>query len=555
MDGLKPSDLDLQTEKISAIPIINHYLKRMGIEDMISGRIDDGGQVTHSKCLMILLRNIILEREPVYGIGKWVSRFEPSLLGLSAEQLHHMNDDRVGRTLDVLFDADRASMLIEIAMITVQKFGISMDEFHNDSTTITFSGDYAGADGSDKRGKATAEITYGHNKDHRPDLKQLLWTLTVSADGSVPVHYMALDGNTPDSDTHIETWNFLRKISGRADFLYVADSKLCSRDNMRYIDDHKGRFITVLPATRSEVSWFHEYIQNHDIEWTDAFVKKRPKGDIEFSVFESPIPSSEGFRIVWVWSSQKEELDSGTREKNIRRSVSELEDLESSLRRRRMKKERIIKTADKAVSGVPYVRYEIREEKIETYRQSRRGRPSDETVYRKVSKPVYHISWSIDSKLMEKDSRSDGTFPLITNCMDINAAEVLARYKYQPMLEKRYEQLKSVYGVMPVLFKNITRIEGFLFLYFTAMLIQALIERDTRLAMDQRSMKSIPIYSEERECYSPTSDRILSEFHDVEIHRLVSHGNEVRRFYTEFSDLQKLIMSLLGVSEEEFRPK
>ena len=86
MDGLKPSDLDLQTVKISAIPIINHYLKRMGIEDLISGRIDGGGQVTHSKCLMILLRNIILEREPVYGIGKWVSRFEPSLLGLSAER-------------------------------------------------------------------------------------------------------------------------------------------------------------------------------------------------------------------------------------------------------------------------------------------------------------------------------------------------------------------------------------------------------------------------------------------------------------------------------------
>ncbi|MHB8361637.1 MAG: hypothetical protein ACYDDC_07560 [Thermoplasmataceae archaeon] len=137
----------------------------------------------------------------------------------------------------------------------------------------------------------------------------------------------------------------------------------------------------------------------------------------------------------------------------------------------------------------------------------------------------------------------------------VNATEVLARYKYQPMLEKRYEQLKSVYVVMPVLFKSITRIEGFLFLYFIAMLIQALIERDARIAMDKRKMKSIPLYSEERECFSPTCDRILSEFHDVEVHRLVSHGNEVRRFYTEFSDLHKLIMSLLGISEEEFRPE
>ncbi|MHB1493407.1 MAG: IS1634 family transposase [Thermoplasmataceae archaeon] len=555
MDGLNASDLDLRTGKITAIPIINHYLDRMGVEEMFSSRLDGGGQITHSKCLTILLRNIILERKPVYGIGKWVSRFEPSLLGLSAEQLQHMNDDRIGRILDLLFDADRSSMLIEIAKRTVQRFGINMDEFHNDSTTITFSGDYSGADGSDKRGKASAAITLGHNKDYRPDLKQLLWTLTVSSDHSVPVHYMALDGNTPDSNTHIDTWNFLKEISGRTDFLYIADSKLCSRENMRYIDEYGGRFITILPSTRSEVSWFHEYIQEHDIEWTDAFAKKRSKGDIEFSVSESPLPSSEGFRIVWVWSSQKEELDSETRDRNIRRSVSELTDLESSLQRRRMKKERIIKKAEKAVSDIPYVRYEISEEKTETYRQSKRGRPSDETVYKKISESVYHISWSIGRELIEKDSRSDGIFPLITNCRDIDASEILARYKYQPMLEKRYEQLKTVYSVMPVLFKSITRIEGFLFLYFVAMLIQALIERDARIAMDQRSMKSIPIYSEERECFSPTSDRIMSEFHDIEVHRLVNHGNEVRSFYTEFSDLQKLIMSLLGVSEEEFRPE
>jgi hypothetical protein len=32
-------------------------------------------------------------------------------------------------------------------------------------------------------------ITFGHNKDHRPDLKQLLFILTVSEDGGVPLHY------------------------------------------------------------------------------------------------------------------------------------------------------------------------------------------------------------------------------------------------------------------------------------------------------------------------------------------------------------------------------
>jgi transposase len=278
---------------------------------------------------------------------------------------------RIGRSLDLLFDADRGSMLVEIVKSVVEKFGISMDEFHNDSTTITFSGDYEDADGSDKRGKETVEITYGHNKDHRPDLKQLLWTLTVSSDHSVPVHYMALDGNTQDVETHIDTWNFLRDLSGGPDFIYVADSKLCSKENMKYINENHGKFITLLPATRSETSWFHEYIQDHRIEWKDAFIRKRSKGDIEFRVFESPIPSSEGFRIVWVWSSQKEELDSKTRDRQIRSAISMLDGLESSLRKRRMRKERIIEKAESAVSGVPYIKYEIREERVETFRKGK----------------------------------------------------------------------------------------------------------------------------------------------------------------------------------------
>ena len=59
------------------------------------------------------------------------------------------------------------------------------------------------------------------SKDHRPDLKQLLFILTMSADGNVPVAFRCADGNTSDSRTHIETWNTLRAVAGRADFLYV----------------------------------------------------------------------------------------------------------------------------------------------------------------------------------------------------------------------------------------------------------------------------------------------------------------------------------------------
>ena len=58
------------------------------------------------------------------------------------------------------------------------------------------SGNYEEVDGMENRGRKSLKISHGHNKDHRENLKQLLWTLTVSADHSVPMHYMAMVVNS-----------------------------------------------------------------------------------------------------------------------------------------------------------------------------------------------------------------------------------------------------------------------------------------------------------------------------------------------------------------------
>src|SRR5262249_53907664 len=89
-------------------------------------------------------------------------------------------------------------------------------------------------------------ITFGYNKDHRPDLKQLLFSITISADGAVPVHCKTYDGNVTEDQVHIETWDFLHALVGHADFLYVADCKLCTGDTMGHIAGSQGKFLTVL---------------------------------------------------------------------------------------------------------------------------------------------------------------------------------------------------------------------------------------------------------------------------------------------------------------------
>lgn len=83
----------------------------------------------------------------------------------------------------------------------------------------------------------------------------------MSSDGAVPVHFKVDDGNVGDPATHIETWSMLRQIVGSSKFLYVADCKLCTSDNMRYIDGQHGSFITVPPKSRKELDKLKDKLQ------------------------------------------------------------------------------------------------------------------------------------------------------------------------------------------------------------------------------------------------------------------------------------------------------
>jgi transposase len=170
--------------------------------------------------LGVLVRAIAEGRGPLYELNEWAAERDPALLGLHPGQQQLLNDDRLGRALDRLFQADRARLQTELVLNAIRRFEIATDEFHNDSTSVTFSGAYQEKAKPSPTQPRPAKVTYGHNKDHRDDLKQLLWVLTVSADEAVPVLGCVADGNTEDSQTHRQTWDTLHALVGHADFLY-----------------------------------------------------------------------------------------------------------------------------------------------------------------------------------------------------------------------------------------------------------------------------------------------------------------------------------------------
>ncbi len=177
----------LLSERLGPLPLINHFLERIGLSEFLDRYVpttDRRCAVPHARALGVLLRSIVVEREPIYRAPESVHGFAPELYGLSADEMQHLSDDRIGRALDRLFDADRSALLTAVVVAAVaERFGVKFDEVHNDSTSIKFCGQYRAAAAATIRGRRPALITYGYSKDHRPDLKQLLFILTTTEDG------------------------------------------------------------------------------------------------------------------------------------------------------------------------------------------------------------------------------------------------------------------------------------------------------------------------------------------------------------------------------------
>jgi hypothetical protein len=75
--------------------------------------------VPYGKALGVLLRSILVEREPIYQQHEMVSGFAPECFGLAPQEAAAISDDAIGRALDRLFDADRAAILTDVVVAVV----------------------------------------------------------------------------------------------------------------------------------------------------------------------------------------------------------------------------------------------------------------------------------------------------------------------------------------------------------------------------------------------------------------------------------------------------
>lgn len=543
-------DTELRKFAIGAHPIIQVFVDRLRIPGLISTYIrqDRRIQVPVERTLVVLIHNILTTPMPMYEIADWLAPLDESSVGLDPGESACIHDDRVGQALERFYNGRHKDVFFHLALRAIKVFQLTCAQIHQDTTSVTFSGKYAGW-------SAPEQLTYGFNKDHRPDLKQLVLGMSVTADGSVPLMHRIYSGNQTDDCLHPENHRRLCQLLRTSDFIYVADCKLATQENLGKIDALGGRFVSVMPRTWSEDESFRKTVRKGMSNWKHLLSRRnnrKPDSQIDSYYLATGDYRAKGYRLLWVRSSQKQEQDGVTRARHVANAIEALRDLQTRLNTYYLKRFEAIEKAvcnilnEHQVEGL--IAYKIEAQRETKKRYSQRGRPKPSTQGRQTWRNHFSLAFHIDQEAIDREAMTDGVFPLITNLdeQSYSSKKVLEIYKFQPFLEKRHSQLKTWQETTPVLLKKDERVLGYLHMHVMALMVATLIERQLRNAMKQRGITAMPIYPESRPCPHPTLFDIVRLFRGVERYEVIK-GEYVDVFPAKLNPLQRQVLAMLDV--------
>lgn len=235
----------IRVQDVDHSGIVAGVIDEMGLVEQVNQRLGQHplqvvspGQAVKA----MILNGLGFVSAPLYLFEQFfVGKATTHLIG-EGIQPEHLNDDRMGRVLDELFEAGLTEVFVEIALSAAKQFGVATDSVHLDSSSFHVDGVYRIEGESDNAHNSAIRITHGYSRDHRPDLKQFAVDLMCSGDGDIPLYLRVADGNEADKAVFAQLMQqFRAQLS--FDALFVADSALYCQENL-----HFSRPITLVIA-------------------------------------------------------------------------------------------------------------------------------------------------------------------------------------------------------------------------------------------------------------------------------------------------------------------
>ncbi len=426
-----------------------------------------------------------------------------------------LNDDALGDCLDAIYAYGTSRFFESLSLDIFSEKKLHGRTFRLDSTSLSVEGDYPNSESrqksdktkkrdlrdkpkTDKDERDTIRVTFGHSKDKRPDLKQVMLAMVTTGPGNLPFLAIPQDGNASDK---VEFKKILNEIQRRVlvpeGSVLAADSALYQKEwlkEQRGVDDGGLVWVTRVPESINEAK---QLVAKRDCEWQTLS-----------DGYRACVVSSDYGTLSQRWclyaSDQAIERETKTLEKCI---AKEYEALQKSLWHLSNKAFSCEKDAEKAAAnllrGSRYHRIDgltcSAKKRYASTGRPKRGQSASGVDY------FVHGAIVQDRDAVARSRATLGRFILATNDTAgrsmADAGEVLSRYKELNGTEQGFRFLKDKTFLIDNFYvKKEGRLEALLVLMVLSLLVYGYLEmvvkerlKDADITLprpDKRQMKT-----------------------------------------------------------------
>ena len=548
--------LETVTKTIGSLALAYPYLRRLQLAEILDGLTTrgKGRQVSTGRVIEVLVLNRLAQRpSPISKLTDWArTQAIEEVYGLAPEAL---NDDRVGRALDEIHPhlADAWAALV---LAGAEAYRIRLDQLHSDTTRVFFEGSYDEVPPTAPDGRRVVRITHGYSGKQDPSRKQLTVSLSVTADGALPVWYEPGDGNAADTAIYLAHLRALRERLDLDRVLVIGDSKLITQTNVLGFCRAGARFIgptRLTPADRQTLRAL--WAAGHPL-WrldeppdrpaaVEAVDRERPGAgpsrywglECDEVAVDPERATSYPLRRVFILSHDDRRAVRHQRAKDLARARRALWTLKRRLERRlpAYRDRRVVER--KVAEVVAKVRDFVTVELVETA-------------------PGLDLHWRLDRSRCREEAAFDGFYCLLTNeAPAVPLPQVFRAYKDQSQVEGRFRTFKHLpIQVRPLWLHQPHRLESLIFVVLVALFLFALIEREARRVVQQTGQVFTGLRPEGRDRLPVTATRLIEVFAPLSLvkQRLRVAGTVVEVLTpTTPTPIQAQILDRLGLTRPD----
>jgi transposase len=540
---------NVQVINARASSVIAHFCDSLKVVDHVNSRVSwdsHRAEMSPGEAIKALVINLLVKREPLYRVKEFYEKMDIQNLFGKAWKAEDFNDDRLGRALEKLAKSDLPGIFHAISREALEKEGILLDQAHFDTTSLSVQGIYE----SSASEKNSFKIEFGHSKDRRSDLKQLMFGLG-SVEG-IPLFADVMNGNTSD-----KTWNGTMALRMKdqlpkealCNMVTIADSAMVTEENLKIFGDRP--FISRFPENFKLCKTLKKQAFEKEADWVHVGTLADKKNAATYRIQGiSTELYGRNYRFAVVHSSA---LDQRKQKKIDRQVEGEQAGTEKSIKSWSSVEyhcqEDAVSHLDKCLkTSLNY--HLLTGTVVQRERIKRRpGRPSKTETASIETFYSCEFILIMDHARIQNERERESTFVLISNLSrdkEPGSLGLLRRYKAQIEVENLFCALKHPYFVHGVFLKNDARVLGLSYVFVIGLLLYALLQRRIRVRIAE---ENTPLRLYGKNFYRPTGKTILEQFDSVNVIEFHDSITGIKKIVANIPEITRLLLGWLGLDE------